>query len=384
VRLKTAFRGKNPVELVQRAPLSRLNESLSGERPGGADRRGRKGTTLALAGSRATPRGSKLAELFPEKLERLQRAGIRDVSVVLGEHPVEQPHELVAVEDHIALATPTTHFENRAPTDTAPSSARLAGLPSDCSRRAFYRESTLYGRDGMVGHLVYFLLPLPSMARKLHLAYRCGEPGESLFTTEKLDPYDVFAALCAVGCPRLAFLLTDFDPRDPLDEELAKRKLWVYWAGKFYVPERGRTELFGDRWGMMVDTEVLCSVPDEALAKMRERARAGSTGYAAELAVKLEMARFAELADAGFPDLVRIFDRYVDVLGELGIGYSYLPPGEERRISALVRVYRSDQVPREVKERGAEHLYHVLKNLARLLLPVYYSHILGYVVAHSA
>jgi hypothetical protein len=240
------------------------------------------------------------------------------------------------------------------------------------------------GGDGMVGYLIYFLLPLPSMARKLHLVYRCGEPGGSLLVTEKLSPSEVFAALCAVGCPRLAFLLTDFDPRDPLDEELAKRKLWVYWAGKFYVPEWERTELFRGRWGMMVDTEVLCSVPDEALAKMRERARAGDAWYAAELAVKLEMARFAELADAGFPNLSRIFDRYVDVLGELGIGYEYLPPGEERRISAFVKVYRSDQVPREVKERDAEHLYYVLKNLARLLLPVYYSHLRGYVVAHDA
>jgi len=64
----------------------------------------------------------------------------------------------------------------------------------------------------------------------------------------------------------------------------------------------------------------------------------GDIGTAAELAVKLEMARFAELADAGFPDLSRIFDRYVDVLGELGIGYEYLPPGEERRIGAFVKV----------------------------------------------
>lgn len=236
----------------------------------------------------------------------------------------------------------------------------------------------------MVGYLIYFLLPLPSAARELHLAYRCGEPGGSLLMTEKLSPSEVFAVLCAVGCLRLAFLLTDFDPRDPLDEELAKRKLWVYWAGKFYVPEWGRTELFGGRWGMMVDADVLCRVPDEALAKMRERARAGSTGYAAELAVKLEMARFAELADAGFPNLVRIFDRYVDVLGELGIGYDYLPPGEERRISAFVKVYRSDQVPREVKERSAEYLYNVLKNLARVLLPVYYSRLWGFVVAHEA
>ncbi len=53
----------------------------------------------------------------------------------------------------------------------------------------------------MVGYLVYFLLPLPSMTRNLHLVYRCSELGGSLYTTEKLSPSEVFAALCAVGCP---------------------------------------------------------------------------------------------------------------------------------------------------------------------------------------
>jgi hypothetical protein len=235
----------------------------------------------------------------------------------------------------------------------------------------------------MVGFLIYSLLPDPSAARWLHLAYRCGEPGGSWLATDKLDVYDVFAVLCAVGCPRLAFLLTDFDPRDPLDEKLAEQKLWIFRAGKFRTSS-GETVLGGGYWGFMVYTEVLWCASDEELARKRERARAGDIGTAAELAVKLEMARFAELADAGFPNLSRIFDRYVDVLGELGIGYSYLPPGEERRLSAFVKVYRSDQVPREVKERDAKHLYSVLRDLARVLLPVYYSHLWGYVIAHEA
>jgi hypothetical protein len=42
----------------------------------------------------------------------------------------------------------------------------------------------------------------------------------------------VYAALHAAGCPRLAFLLTDLDPRDPLDEELASWKLWLVRAAK--------------------------------------------------------------------------------------------------------------------------------------------------------
>jgi hypothetical protein len=42
----------------------------------------------------------------------------------------------------------------------------------------------------------------------------------------------VYAALHAAGCPRLAFLLTDLDPRDPLDEVVASWKLWLVRAAK--------------------------------------------------------------------------------------------------------------------------------------------------------
>jgi hypothetical protein len=92
------------------------------------------------------------------------------------------------------------------------------------------------------------------------------------------------------------------------------------------------------------------------------------------------MARFAELAGAGFPDLTRIFVRYVDVLG---VGYSYLPPGEERIVGGSVRVFRSDRVDREVKERGAKYLRRVLRELARVLLPVYYLGLQGFLLAHG-
>ena len=92
------------------------------------------------------------------------------------------------------------------------------------------------------------------------------------------------------------------------------------------------------------------------------------------------MTRFAELAGAGFPDLTRIFDRYVDVLG---VGYSYLPPGEERIVGGSVRVFRSDRVDKEVKERGAKYLRRVLRELARVLLPVYYLGLQGFLLAHG-
>jgi hypothetical protein len=51
------------------------------------------------------------------------------------------------------------------------------------------------------------------------------------FCTERSN-VSVYAALHAAGCPRLAFLLTDLDPCDPLDEELASWKLWLVRAVK--------------------------------------------------------------------------------------------------------------------------------------------------------
>jgi hypothetical protein len=94
------------------------------------------------------------------------------------------------------------------------------------------------------------------------------------------------------------------------------------------------------------------------------------------------MARFAELADAGFPNLSKVFDRYVDVLGELGVGYSYFASDEAG--GRLVRAFRSDQVEREAKERGAKHLYITLRELARVLLPVYHLHLWGFLIAHES
>ena len=51
--------------------------------------------------------------------------------------------------------------------------------------------------------------------------------GQALYSLYEHSNYEVYAALHAAGCPRLAFLLTDLDPCDPLDEEIASWKLWL-------------------------------------------------------------------------------------------------------------------------------------------------------------
>jgi hypothetical protein len=120
-----------------------------------------------------------------------------------------------------------------------------------------------------------------------------------MFMTDTLDDLDVCAVLCAVGCLRLAFLLTDLDPRDPLDEELASWKLWLVrvvkraervansieviarWADGELDAETAR-ELLSRRvvrlreWceGFLVPSFYLHKLDGDELAEVREKARA--------------------------------------------------------------------------------------------------------------
>jgi len=136
--------------------------------------------------------------------------------------------------------------------------------------------------------------PYADEARRLHLAY-----GGRVFMTDTLDDPDVCAVLCAVGCLRLAFLLTDLDPRDPLDEELASWKLRLVravkraervansveviarWADGELDAETAR-ELLSRRvvrlresWeGFLVPTFYLHKLDGDELAEVREKARA--------------------------------------------------------------------------------------------------------------
>ncbi|MCC6050301.1 MAG: hypothetical protein LM580_06320 [Thermofilum sp.] len=117
--------------------------------------------------------------------------------------------------------------------------------------------------------------------------------------TDTLDDLDVCAVLCAVGCLRLAFLLTSFDPRDPLDEEMASWKLWLvrvvkraervansieviarYYRGE--ISAETARELLNRRvvrlresWeGFLVPTSYLHKLDGDELAEVREKARA--------------------------------------------------------------------------------------------------------------
>jgi hypothetical protein len=153
----------------------------------------------------------------------------------------------------------------------------------------------------------------------------------------------VYAALYAAGCPRLAFLLTDLDPRDRLDEELASWKMWLVSAAKHTrraveplevmvryltgeisaetarkLVSKWETVLYEWYEGFLVPAHRLGRLDSDVVEELRGRARKGDLYAAARLSVHAELERLARMAEAGFPDAPRIFDRFIDTLGELG------------------------------------------------------------------
>jgi len=246
--------------------------------------------------------------------------------------------------------------------------------------------------------------------------------------------YEFYAALRAAGCPRLAFLLTDLDPRDRLDEEIASWKAWLVRTKKYMrrvanpievimryfkgeLSAETAQELLSKReevlyeWyeGFLVPTYYLRRLSGSERAELLEEARKGDLYAAARLAVNAELERLARMAEAGFPDLPRIFDRFVDTLGELGrcagftmFGMTWrLYPEEVLRKwvemgiggwsggsftgSFVVEVCRSDLVPEELRQTLMDHLLSLLRGISAIVTPAHL-HDLGdaFIYAHRS
>jgi len=69
--------------------------------------------------------------------------------------------------------------------------------------------------------------------------------------------------------------------------------------------------------GFLVPTFYLHKLSGDELVEVREKALKGDLYAAARLAIDAELERLKRMAEAGFPDAPRIFDRFVDALGEL-------------------------------------------------------------------
>ena len=203
------------------------------------------------------------------------------------------------------------------------------------------------------------LLPMPyecERLRKLRFPRRSlwrlsGVPDNPVSQTE------LYALLTAVGCPRLAFLLTAADPRDPLDEELAKWKRWL--TQPLRREKGGAPHLAAISEGFLLHASYLEPLEEEVVE--------GWMGDFAELdarqAVDRELAKLIGLAEAGFegPEMEGFFDRYVEAVAGLKGWYrDYVHVGEDcsgEEAAALVALGVGEPLPEdpstlEVRVRG--------------------------------
>ena len=236
---------------------------------------------------------------------------------------------------------------------------------------------------------------------------------------DELGSAELYAALCAAGCPRLAFLLTDVDPRDPLDEELAKWKEWLYCSYKYEWEGAVRVGRYSD--GFLVPTGYFEPLREEFveewLRDIEERQRkwgAVSDELArldAMLTVDHELARFIELAEAGFkgPRMEGFFDRYIDALASVegsfedalfekidgvsgeelaewaALGAGKLDRVRDDELVLYVKAKSSRELPRELREalrqRWERRLFKDLREVAALLAVARYAGVRGFVLA---
>ena len=249
-----------------------------------------------------------------------------------------------------------------------------------------------------MGGWVISLLLVPSECEWLR---KLGFPGSSIAGLSwvtphapclNLSPTEVYALLSAAGCPRLGFLLTNLDPRDPVEEAINSWKQWLYIPVKY---ERdGETRMIVGRCGFLVHVGYLEPLDEEMIAKWGE---GDSAELDARVAVDRELERLIELAEAGFegPAMEGFFDRYIDAVAELegwyegtlsvhlgcseeelrellalGVGEPVWAP-DGRLVALGVKAKRASELPAEVKEKlwrwRKPCLLGTLKDIAKLL-----------------
>ena len=166
------------------------------------------------------------------------------------------------------------------------------------------------------------------------------------------------------------------------------------------VWERASPRL-GSGFTSFSSSSCLHKLSGDELVEVREKALKGDLHAVARLAIDAELERLKRMAEAGFPHDPRIFDRFIDTLGELSHSLNLilvegdypeekLREWEEMGICVragnvyLVKLWRSDLVPEELKQRVLDSPVSVLRSLARLLTPIHRHRLNGYVHAYYA
>jgi hypothetical protein len=217
---------------------------------------------------------------------------------------------------------------------------------------------------------------------------------DEILPREEFSSTEVYALLSAAGCPRLGFLLTDLDPRDPVEEAINSWKRWLRTPLKYEIGGETRVEVI--RTGFLLHTSYLEPLDEEAIEEMAKW-ELDNAKLDARVAVDRELERLIELAEAGFegPEMEGFFDRYIDAVAEvegwyedtlsvhlgcseeelrellaLGAGEPVWAP-DGRLVALRVRAKRASELPAEAKEklwrRWKPGLLGTLKDIAGLL-----------------
>ena len=258
---------------------------------------------------------------------------------------------------------------------------------------------------------VLYLLARGTGAELLPCQYLRRALSVAVGRSEEMSDWELYAALTAVGFPRLAFLLTDAaGPRDEVDEAIARWKLWVDYTE--VVEVGGERRFSRANYGFLLSVYDLRPLSREDLRLLREEAMKGSASARARLEMERELEGFIAMAERGFkgPEMEGFFDRYVEAVALLRGSYSIwvtsgeFPPGKLREWSELglgelydhgdgdialrVAVKRADQLPPELREReerlALEGAKQFLKDTAALLAAARYWGFSGFIMAHRA
>jgi uncharacterized protein YciI len=252
----------------------------------------------------------------------------------------------------------------------------------------------------------------------LQLSELSGEERRSLYV------FDAFPQekLEAAGCPRLAFLLGMREAADPLEEEIARWRLWLIPPDAVQrgmrLKKRGLPKI---RRGGYASLEELMRLIDSIFLlksvalfvhthrlwplqeyetdeeEENEREREAYRRYLeARRAIIAEIERLGKLVEAGprSPEMDRALERYIeDVYSRVTVEF---PVESEEAARALakrgaevwksggaftVRARRPDHLPEEFREREREEVYRALKELAAMLTLIHSKRLEGFVCA---
>jgi hypothetical protein len=215
---------------------------------------------------------------------------------------------------------------------------------------------------------------------------------------------ELYAIIAAAGFPHLAFLLTPFEPRDPIDEILAREKVWLTRLVKTRRNAKGTEARVYDE-AFIIHTTLFMSPENYEKNEL----------YEAKHVLDKEVESLIELVETEFKNerFTGLFDRYIDILASLEgyfeavlfegndphrlcfppskliewaeVGAGKLKKTPDGSLQLSVRVRSSHKLPIDLKEVLQQQLEwsfsETLKEVAKLLAAARYAEVGGIILA---